>query len=203
MLHRLRNYIEIERPHAVSKFRARKKWMDMEHPIFCRSQTLKHMEIKSDEGQWRQIATRHLRPGERMRMILCNQDGDPQEPAIVWLTETGLPLELNSWEVAFRRAADRCNQAGAVMHVHPHKLRHTFAVHMLLMLRARLEMEWREVVPKGYGSITEEPLRTLQRLLGHASISTTERYAGPANEMLDVLPEDLVRFVNLLTETHT
>ena len=45
-------------------------------------------------------------PEERCRLILCDEDGTPREPAALWLTEVGQPVRPNSWEVIFTRA---CN----------------------------------------------------------------------------------------------
>ena len=70
-----------------------------------------------------------LVPDERGRLIICDNDGVPEEPAALWLTEIGLPVEPNSWEAAFARASRRCAAAGLPLKVSPHQLRHTFAVH--------------------------------------------------------------------------
>ena len=64
--------------------------------------------------------------------------------------------------------------------VTPHDLRHTFAIVMLRSLQARAA-QFEYARPKhGVGTLSEHivhnPLLTLQRLLGHASPSTTMEY---------------------------
>src|SRR3546814_4442659 len=73
-------------------------------------------------------------PEERCRLILCDDDGTPREPAALWLTEVGQPVRPNSWEVIFTRACNRCAENSFPLSISPHQLRHTFAVHMLALL---------------------------------------------------------------------
>ena len=46
----------------------------------------------------------------------------------------GDPMRPAAWEAVFLRADARCRARGLDLHVTPHMLRHTFAVHMLSLL---------------------------------------------------------------------
>ncbi|GAA6820615.1 tyrosine recombinase XerC [Staphylococcus sp. 18_1_E_LY] len=78
--------------------------------------------------------------------LLVNMKGDP-------ITERGVRFVLN----------DVVKRTAGVTDIHPHKLRHTFATHML-----------------NEGA----DLRTVQSLLGHVNLSTTGRYTHVSNEQL-------------------
>jgi integrase/recombinase XerC len=75
------------------------------------------------------------------------------------------PRRLDPRDVR-RRLGRRARQAGLVDRVHPHRLRHSYATHLLDM---------------------GADLRVIQELLGHASLSTTQKYtAVSAERLIDV-----------------
>ena len=78
----------------------------------------------------------------------------------------------------FTRACKRCAENGFPLSISPHQLRHAFAVHMLALL---IQQRLREAaLPAGpmesYRLILGDPLQQVQRLLGHASLTTTYIY---------------------------
>jgi site-specific recombinase XerC len=138
-----------------------------------------------------------LTPDERRRLVIDGHDGLPTEPAALWLSEVGLPIAPNSWEVAFSRASQRCQAAGLACDVHPHQLRHSFAVHMLaLLVRQRFgEVRNQDISGAAYRQLLGDPLQQLQRLLGHSSIATTYIYLdhlADCQDTVDAAIEELL-----------
>lgn len=78
--------------------------------------------------------------------LIVNMQGDP-------ITERGVRYLLN----------DVVKRTAGITEIHPHKLRHTFATHLL-----------------NQGA----DLRTVQSLLGHVNLSTTGKYTHVSNQQL-------------------
>ena len=168
-------YVAVERAHAVAKFQRRSGWQSIDRPIFVHRERHAARLRLLDGGD---IALDLLGPEERSRIIVCDSDGTPNEPAALWLSEIGLPVRPNSWEVVFARASSRCRSFGLDINISTHQLRHTFAVHMLAMLiQHRVRDAALPAGPmEGYRQILGDPLQQVQRLLGHASLTTTYIY---------------------------
>ena len=70
------------------------------------------------------------------------------------ITERGVRYVLN----------DIVKRTAGVSEIHPHKLRHTFATHLL--------------------NLKVQTTRTVQSLLGHVNLSTTGKYTHVSNQQL-------------------
>jgi integrase len=180
-------FVEVERAAAVTKFQARGGVTQIKKAIHV---TRGGLARKLD------VCT----PEERSRLILCDDDGAPREPAALWLTEVGQPVRPNSWEVIFARACERCKANGYALSISPHQLRHTFATHMLAML---IQHRLREAaLPPGsiesYRLILGDPLQQVQRLLGHASLATTYIYLDHIATRADTVDAAIEELLTLL-----
>jgi len=174
LLEQIQAYVTVERAAAVAKFQQRFGWKTIEKPIFVIGrQSGPRLTLRDGSA----IALDRLRPEERSRTVFCDDDG-AQQPAVLWLTEVGQPLQPNSWEVIFARASQRCAAAGSAIRISPHQLRHTFAVHMLAMLiQHRLRQAALPAASmEGYRQLLGDQLQQVQRLLGHANLTTTYIY---------------------------
>ncbi len=201
LLHALRSYIGIERARAIEKFKARQGWRSLSDAILCRpGSRAGQLQTRIDaDAPWVPMSLDRLSPDERRRLLLTDDAGVPQASAALWLTETGQPVVPNSWEVAFARAARRCHAAGTLVSISPHQLRHTFAGQMLaLLMRERGSGTAGDAHDAGgsYRLMLDEALQEVRRLLGHASLATTYRYANrlPCNNgTADAAVEELLR----------
>jgi site-specific recombinase XerD len=197
LLQQLCAYVAVERAGAVAKFAACSGWRRVDRPILIRRAAPGSALVLCDGGS---IPIEALTPDERGRLVICDDDGAPQESAVLWSTEVGQPVQPNSWEATFARAGQRCAAAGLPIHVSPHQLRHTFAVHMLAML---IQHRLRDAAGpagamEGYRQLLGDPLQQVQRLLGHASLATTYIYLDHIAARADTIDAAVEELLALL-----
>jgi site-specific recombinase XerD len=89
--------------------------------------------------------------------------GDTDEALFVSIDKSGKAIGRITPRAVQRLVAARAKEAGIANHVHAHQLRHSFATDLL---------------------VNGADLRSVQELLGHASISTTQIYTHLTNAQL-------------------
>lgn len=111
-----------------------------------------------------------------------------ERPAELWLSESGRPMKTARWHAVFRRASQRSGVSCT-----PHMLRHAFAIHQLTaMIQSLLtDPAWATPSQSPYQVLLRDPLRQLQRLLGHASMATTFIYLDCLEEADRLLDDSL------------
>ncbi len=97
----------------------------------------------------------YLEDGRSFLMIHCKQNHN-----VVFVNKKGDPLTSRGVEDILNRVAKKHS---TISHLHPHMLRHTFATHLL-----------------DNGS----DIRSVQEMLGHSNISTTQVYTHVTKERL-------------------
>lgn len=123
-------------------------------------------------------AWEHLTPDERVRLVA--PDGGS---CVLAVKAGGGPF--TGWEEVFARTSQRIRLRfePRFPHVHPHRLRHSFAMRTLEALVAghyrqvaRLVVDTDGDAALGLYLLKADPLMVLRDLLGHASVLTTEKY---------------------------
>lgn len=196
---RIRDYIEIERARSTEKFTARSVWTRIARPIFVERSDSNPVIFTLLDGS--SARADRFDPEERQRLVLCRA-GLPCAPAALWLSEVGLPVRFNSWEAIFLRASRRCSGVGLNIRLSPHQLRHTFAVHMLAMLIEHQISHTASGVSgmEAYRQLLSDPLQQVQRLLGHASITTTYVYLDQIAAQADTVDTAVERLLELVSD---
>lgn len=125
-------------------------------------------------------------------------EGRKKRPDKVWLTESGNVPSIRTVEKVFERAGERCD-----LKLHPHMFRHTFAIFQLsAMIKQSLADENGDLKPvnkiNSYQRIYQDPLRQLQKLMGHESMSTTFVYLDYLDEIEELLDEALASWTDAL-----
>ncbi len=130
------------------------------------------------------VKVAHLDPSERTRLLIDGPNG--LEPALFWLTEMGTPVTKSAWKQLFRTANLRCRSLGIRIWVHPHSLRHTFAVVTLEQLQRGHIASQADKNPdqrRTYSLIFGDPLDWVRRRLGHGSVVTIQIYLHALAEL--------------------
>lgn len=119
-----------------------------------------------------------LTPAERLRLVAPGGGS-----CLVAVTSTGAPF--TAWSTVFERTSDRIRTTfePRFPHVHPHRLRHSFAMASLEFLvaghyrhAARLATDAGDDAALALYLTKADPLLVLRDLLGHSSVLTTEKY---------------------------
>lgn len=176
LIGQLQNYARIERENALGRARRSGRIRRTHSPIPVAG--YEHRALRLTDGvRTAKASVDQLTPSERTRLV----DAMTGAPLALWLTEDGLPMPMASWEAVFTRASERCRCFGFDdMHVTPHMLRHSFAVHMLTLL-LREQIGWvvserSRHLGSAYRRMIGDPLLKLQRLMGHSRIESTYIY---------------------------
>jgi site-specific recombinase XerD len=138
------------------------------------------------EGSQTPLPISGITPGHRRRLVERTDTGGVH-PVAVFLSPAGTPLSTKAWDKVFERASQRCAAYGRALKVTPHMLRHTFAVNYLsALIKETIGLVGFQQLDtpgaRAYQRMVGDPLRILQRRLGHASITSTFIYLDHLRE---------------------
>jgi site-specific recombinase XerD len=176
LIGQLQDYARIERENALGRARRSGRNRRTHSPIPVVGYEHRALRLTDADCTVR-ASIDQLTPSERTRLV----DATTGAPLALWLTEDGLPMPMAAWEAVFMRASERCRRFGFEdMHVTPHMLRHSFAVHMLTLLLHEqigwVVSERSRHLGSAYRRVIGDPLLKLQRLMGHSRIESTYIY---------------------------
>jgi site-specific recombinase XerD len=173
-------YAEIDRTDIIEQARSTGRYRRWSHPFIVEDPD--RPIARGPSGS--QVKVAHLDPSERSRLLVDGPNG--LEPAMFWLTEMGTPMTKSAWKQLFRTANLRCRRHGIHVWVHPHMLRHTFAVVTLEQLQRGHIASQADRNPeqrRTYSLIFGDPLDWVRRRLGHRSVVTTQIYLHALAEL--------------------
>lgn len=185
----LHHYIGIERDELVQRRRAQGTYEASADRLPVRRAN-RHALAVEGGSTW---AYSRIGVTDRGRLMQVDGQGIAIGPLWLWLGENGLPLRSSTWQSAFRRANERCAGFGLDFDVHPHTLRHSFAVHMLgLLLRQTVRaLGMREDRRFTHAEVKRlligNPMRKLQLLLGHSHEATVYTYLDVLDEAQEIV----------------
>lgn len=193
VLRDLWDYIEVDRCEAIELARSRGTYEQLSSALVVDDAQRPAVTSQSG-GRKRPVET--LTPRQRQSLLVRRPEG--LEPAALWLTGDGLPVRPRTWQSMFHAANVRCGRHEVGLRVHPHLLRHTFAVVTLEQLQREHIRELGTMTSEqrtSYEQIFGDPLDWVRRRLGHRSVETTFKYLHTLNELametrLALVPEE-------------
>ncbi|MGW8982349.1 tyrosine-type recombinase/integrase [Streptomyces parvus] len=185
----LHHYLAIERDEVVQRTREAGGYIwENGHRVLRSSRQA--LLVEDRQRAW---AYAGLGYEDRIRLVSVDAHGRELGPLWLWLGEGGQPLKGSTWQSAFRRANERCASFGLDFDVHPHTLRHSFAVHMLgLLLRQTIRAmgmaeDRRFTLAQIKRMLIGNPMRKLQLLLGHTQERTVYLYLDVLDEAQEIV----------------
>lgn len=170
----IESYVVATRAAAIGRAQREGRYDDLPGLLILRKASGRQLVIEErDGGVLRETTLDLLTASERARLFQDAPAG--LEPLMMFLGESGLPMRYSSWEAVFSAANARCGAAGLDVSCHPHMLRHSFALRMLVTLmhafdrRMGLTPEER----RDYRILFGDPWVLVQTLLGHTNPQTT------------------------------
>lgn len=168
------NYRESTRSEAVQRAQQEGRYAGIESmKVVDRVDNRRIVHYRDAMGLSGTVPLDNLDWRDRLDFFVEREDG--LEPWTLWLSEAGLPLPYRTWEAVFSVANDRCLGLGVGIRCHPHMLRHSFALRMLVALiyahdrRMGITADERREFRLLFG----DPWVLVQTMLGHANLATT------------------------------
>ena len=179
------DYRVSSRAKAVRRAQAAGRYDNVPGIMIASSVTASRQLIYENEhGNEQMVSLDSLSAEQRRKVFVEGNDG--LEPAMVWLSEGGMPLPYRTWQKVFQVANARCAAEGMEYRCYPHMLRHSFALRWLVVfmhaheVRFGLDASEREELRRTHG----DPYVMVQQLLGHSSVETTRSiYLQPAQRV--------------------
>lgn len=146
------------------------------------------LQLLTEDG--RKLSADNLDWEARTRLFKMGTHGP--EPLLLWLGESGIPLEPETWDKVFDAANRQIGKQfkklgfpGMELRLTPHSLRFSFAIAMLVVLHQRID-EIRGVHNSGYDpSRYHEAYDIVSNILGHSSPAVTrEIYVEPVRGLI-------------------
>ena len=182
---RIRAYRNSGRAGAIRRAQAEGRYEHVPGILVVQSVTKRRqLTYRDQHGQEGIVPLDNLTTAQRTKLYVEGDNG--LEPAMVWLTGDGMPMSQMAWQKVFEAANNRCEAEGIDVRCNAHKLRHTFAMRWLVLLRDAYRTEFnlaqheQRMVEQVFGN----PFVMVQHLLGHRNVTTTEQvYLEPAQSL--------------------